>query len=213
MINVRKFINSRLLEGKMIDTKKGSLDDIASLSNPLSLVRSAFKGKIKLAECPLLEFTPDQSYHSTEIRITQDEDSLDYYPAITEICKSARAIGRQEKFHAGVIEAFRNAYQHGNKKNPQKKVTLYHRLQPHSFEVVVADEGGDINADFIPFILMHRYNSLASPESFYHFARGATRAEENSGIGTFVIHKVSDEVNYFKNGANGLSVQMIIRKK
>ena len=47
--------------------------------------------------------------------------------------------------------------------------------------------------------------------NFYQFS-GTKQPYENAGVGTFVIHMVSDEVNYFRNSNGGLSIQMIIKK-
>ena len=77
---------------------------------------------------------------------------------------------------------------------------------------MVSDEGGELLADFIPFILIHR-QGMERPLSFYDFSPSTPRLEENSGTGTFVMHMSVDEVNYFANYAGGLSVQMIVRKQ
>jgi len=189
----------------------GSIEDIVSLVDPNSLIRSAFKDTFVLADYPLPEFSLNENYASLDLQILEGEDVLNHLGKITELCKNGRHTGKQERFHAGVNEAVRNAYQHGNKKDPHKKVTVSYRATDELFEVVVSDEGGEINANFIPFILLHRYNQLSMPSNFYEFS-STTQPYENAGIGTFVIHMVSDEVNYFRNKANGLSVQMIIRK-
>ena len=194
-----------------MNTAKGSIDDIVSLLDPKSLIRSAFKGRINLGDNPLPTFSPDRSYTTLEINIAKKEDTLNYAGKIAKICEEGRHTGKQERFHAGVNEAFRNAYQHGNKKDPYKKVTISYRATEENFEVVVSDQGGEINADFIPFILLHRYKQLGQPLDFYQFS-GTKKPSENSGVGTFVIHVVSDEVNYFRNSDGGLSVQMIIKK-
>lgn len=192
--------------------KERSIEDIVSLLDPNSILRSAFKEDISLVTYNLPEFIPDQTYTSLDINIGKDQDTLDYQEKIAEICKNARHTGKQERFHAGVNEAVRNAYQHGNKKDPMKKVTVSYKSTRDAFEVVVSDEGGKLNVHFIPFILLHRYNELTQPLNFYQFS-GTQQAYENSGVGTFVLHMVSDEVNYFKNPSGGLSVQLIVRQE
>ena len=195
----------------MVQAKR-SIEDILSLLDPNSIIRSAFRDEINLAEqTALLEFNPDQTYITLELTIRKNQDTLDYQEKIAEICKSARPMGKHERFYAGVNEAVRNAYQHGNKKDPAKKVTVSYKITEDTFEVVASDEGGKLNASFIPFILLHRYRELNQPLSYYQFS-GTKQSYENSGIGTFVIHMVSDEVNYFRNSNGGLSIQMIIKK-
>lgn len=188
------------------------LDDILSLENDSSLVRIKFKGEIDLADYNLVPFVPNDKYTSKDFFIPKNEDTLDFRAEITEICRQGKFTGKHEKFDGAVYEAFRNAYQHGNHKDPKKKVTLSYRTTPENFEVVVSDQGGKINGDFIPFVLMHRQGHLQTPYSFYKFARNAKQKPENSGIGTYILHMVSDEVNYFTNPDHGLSVQLVIRK-
>lgn len=191
--------------------KMRSIEDIVSLVDSRSLIRSAFKGKLTLSEHVLPEFKADENYSSLDIHIVKGEDTLDYQGKIAEICKNARATGKHERLHAGVNEAVRNAYQHGNKKDPKKKVIVSYRTVDDNFEAVVSDQGGEINADFVPFILLHRFKQLGQPLSFYQFS-GTSQPYENAGIGTYVIHMVADEVNYLRNSSGGLSVQMIVRK-
>ncbi len=74
--------------------------------------------------------------------------------------------------------------------------------------MVVSDQGGQLHGEFIPFVLLHR-QGVDKPVSFYTFAPNIKQRPENGGIGTFVIHSVCDQVHYFKNRYNGLSVQLI----
>ncbi len=187
-------------------------EDIFSFLDIGSLVRATFNQKINLNNYSLPLFSPDKKYTSCELTITEDQDTLDYHSFITEICKEGRHTGKHEKFHTGVSEAVRNAYQHGNRKEQKKKVTLSYKAEQDNFEVAVSDEGGELNANFVPFVLLHRHYELHTPVSFYSYALDAVRRPENAGIGTFVMHMVSDEVNYFKNHDGGLTVQLIIRK-
>lgn len=72
---------------------------------------------------------------------------------------------------------------------------------------MVSDEGGEIDSNFAPFVLLHR-QGLERPLSFYDFAPDVEKPTENSGIGTFTMHMVAHEVRYWLNKWGGLSVQL-----
>jgi anti-sigma regulatory factor (Ser/Thr protein kinase) len=190
-----------------------TIDDLFSLEQPDSLVRRVFAGKrLSLSGLDLKVFVPGETYTIVTFNICEGEDVLDYLEQIRDVSKEGRHTGKHERFHSGVYEAVRNAFQHGNKKDPSKKVIISYKSTDDAFEVVVADEGGSINGNFAPFVLFHRNGLPDKPNSFYKFAPEVERLEENSGIGTYIIHSVSDEVNYFINENGGLSVQMTIKK-
>ncbi len=189
----------------------GSLDDICSLENSESIIRRPFHGEIDLRDYILPRFVPGDDYTSIDICVKESEQPFDHYDKLREICTRGKHTGKHEKFYAAVIESFRNAHQHGNKKNPDKKIILAYRATDNGFEVVVSDEGGIINADFIPFILLHR-QGLDQPYSFYRFSPLAVRGPDNSGLGTSTIHLSADAVNYYVNETGGLSVRLFIRK-
>lgn len=109
--------------------KRSSIDDIFSLEKPGSFVRSHFTRRVRLSELSLELpiFTPDKAYTIEELTIMEDQDTLDHQDRIAEICKLGRGIDGYERFHVGVIEAFRNAYQHGNRKDPNKNIQLAYR--------------------------------------------------------------------------------------
>jgi serine/threonine-protein kinase RsbW len=47
-------------------------------------------------------------------------------------------------------EALTNAYKHGNKEDPRKKVTLEYRIEPNRVELGIADEGDGFDPDAVP---------------------------------------------------------------
>lgn len=191
---------------------ENALQDLFSLDDPQSFVRQKFTGYINLKEHDFPLFELDETYSTRVFQIGKNQDTLDYRNDLSAICRGGRHTGKHEKFCSAVVEAFRNAYQHGNHKDSDKKIVVSSKATKDSFEVVVSDEGGLIKTDLAPFVLLHR-QGLNEPYSFYRFAPGTVQKSENGGIGTFVIHAVSDEVRYFKNTFGGLSVQLIIHKK
>jgi len=201
------YLDCKMLKPRTSDT----IEDIVALGNHESLARTQFKGRINLREYPdLPKFHADDTYKVKRFNIPNEKDVIDYTASLGEICNEARHTGRHERLFSGLYEALRNAHQHGNQKDSEKAIEIAYRPITDGFEVVVSDEGGKLDASFIPFILMHRQGMLR-PLSFYDFAPDTQRLEENTGNGTFVIHMSADEVNYFINYAGGLSVQMIVK--
>ena len=188
-----------------------NLADIFALDDEHSVTRVKLRDPIDLRQYDIPLFIPDGDYIFRDFSISANQDTLDYRSDISDICKMGRHTGRHEKLDSGVNEAFRNAYQHGNKKDPLKKISIGYKSTETSFEVVVSDQGGLLHGDFISFVLLHR-QGLHKPCPFYEFATNVVRPSENSGIGTFIMHSVADEVHYYKNQDYGLSVQLIIRK-
>ena len=197
----------------MLTQRRQRVEDIVSLELASSLARVPFRFEesINLSDYDLPKIGLDDSYTSRRFNIPRGKDTLDFHSSLAKICKEARHTGKQEKLLSGLYEAFRNAWQHGNGKNPEKAIEVSYKSTDNDFEVVVSDEGGKISTDFVPFILLHR-QGMDKPLSFYNFSPTAKILEENSGNGTFVMHMTADEVNYFKNYFGGLSVQLILRK-
>jgi anti-sigma regulatory factor (Ser/Thr protein kinase) len=210
VIILERFINGEAHEVSMTSQVRTSIDDIFALENKKSITRQRFQEKINLRHYDLSEFNPE-GYEVEVFYIKKGQDTLDYRARIAEICSEGKHTGKHEKFDSGVAEACRNAYQHGNGKDPEKAVTIAYKSTEEDFEVIVSDEGGVLHPDFIPFVLAHR-QGLAQPYSFYRFALSGKKLDENAGIGTYVMHAVSDEVSYLTNDKGGLSVKMVISK-
>ncbi|MBI4146585.1 ATP-binding protein [Candidatus Woesearchaeota archaeon] len=197
----------------MNTTDWASIDDLFSLKSPDSLTRRQFREPIRIqkdTQLPL--FQPDGSYVAETITITPEQNTLDYNGKLAEICKRGAHTGKHERFSNAVYEAFRNAHQHGNKKDPSKTITVHHRSTETTFEVVVSDQGGTLRPDFPAYIAFIRQRPCGIL-SYYTFAPGTPRdTNENAGIGTFNIHLTSDRVEYYRNEHGGLSVKMTIEK-
>ena len=108
-----------------------------------------------------------------------------------------------------MYEAVLNAHEHGNLRNPDKKITLAHRLDPASLTCVVMDQGGVLVSEFVPFILRHREGRhLVAMLDFYQFSKKPKANEGNLGKGTSFIHTYADKVGYFKSEEGGLVVSL-----
>ncbi len=183
--------------------------DLMSLDDILSLAREPFaQGDIKLAECNIASMPVSEQYTTIPVSITSGstremEGLMDYLAAETKIDF------RQLKLYAPLYEALLNAFQHGNMRDTLKPIRFHYKVSDSEVELLVEDEGGIINPNFIPFVLRH-HNSrcMEKPTDFYTFC-GIRKPETNNGTGTFFIHKDTDEVTYHKSQRNGLIVRMV----
>ena len=78
--------------------------------------------------------------------------------AVVEVCKDILKKLREEGFaqddafavHLAFEEAFANAVKHGNKMDPQKKVTVSYLVTHDRVEIKVTDEGEGFNPGGVP---------------------------------------------------------------
>ncbi len=85
--------------------------------------------------------------------------------------------------HTAVTEAAENAIIHGNKNNPDKKVTIDFKIKKEGFAFIVKDEGQGFVADIVP--------DPTDPEADF---------SKTEGRGLFVMKSLADEVIYHNNG-------------
>ncbi|MAG52873.1 MAG: hypothetical protein CMH62_02825 [Nanoarchaeota archaeon] len=108
-----------------------------------------------------------------------------------------------------LYEMVLNAFQHGNRRDPSKQVTISRKVNDASAEIAVIDEGGVIDPELIPFILIHREGRHEEQVmGFYEFAGRDRPNNENLGRGIFFTHTYSDNVQYFKSPEGGLVVHL-----
>lgn len=82
-----------------------------------------------------------------------------------------------------VTEAVNNAISHGNKSDPNKKVTIESMLNnPYSLSIFVKDEGHGFD-----------YNNIKDPTSFDNLF-------SENGRGVFVMKNLADKIVYHDNG-------------
>ncbi len=186
-----------------------TIDDIFSLNNPNSITRRRFEeDRLDLRDYSLPTFEPDESYKTIEFEVPEGEDHAVHFSQLGAICQQICPNPRNQKLLRGAVrEAFKNAYQHGNKKDPTKKIFVSYRKDDDKCEVVIGDQGGIINPQLIPFVLSQR--AREDPvQSFYQFACNAKHHPENSGLGTFILHLSCEDVRYYRNAYGGLSVHL-----
>ena len=101
--------------------------------------------------------------------------------------KISQTIEIDEPFYGTILlvlsEAINNAIVHGNKLNPNKKVTLSYKINKNVLEFEIEDEGEGFDPDSIP--------DPTAPENI----------EKEAGRGIFIIKNLCDEVEFQKNGS------------
>lgn len=96
--------------------------------------------------------------------------------------------------HVGFEEALRNAMVHGNKSNPDKKVTVETEVSDRAVVICVEDEGDGFDPAGLP---------------------DPTRQEnllKESGRGVYLMKHLMDEIRYEKGGRRVVMVKYFDRK-
>ena len=110
---------------------------------------------------------------------------------VDDVCKKYKV---DEDFYGNILiavtEAVNNAINHGNRQNPDKKVTLDFIERADRLSFSVQDEGEGFNHDSLP--------DPTDPENL----------EKISGRGVFLMKHLADEVEFSENGTR---VEMIFK--
>lgn len=186
--------------------------DLFNLEDPDSLPRRLIgnESEVCLESMVPIKYSIPFDYRKKELRIKRGE-SEEVISLISSEIKRIRKHGYPENINTPIYEAILNAYQHGNKRDPKKGVTFAYRIGPRSLDVLVEDEGGVIDAIFIPFILKHREADVKKHFiNFYEFS-GREKPQTNNGTGTSFMHAYMDGVRYYL-GEKGLVVHMVKTK-
>ena len=78
--------------------------------------------------------------------------------AVAGVCKKLLAEARANNFneddifgiHLALEEAFVNAVKHGNKQDPEKKVTIEYLITAEKFDVSITDQGNGFDPETVP---------------------------------------------------------------
>lgn len=176
-------------------------NELLNLDNKNSVIRETFEKDINLMEIPL-EHLVIPEYFCNNSFYPDSEKSLLENALIMK--KLLAENGFDIKLIAGLHEAIRNAYQHGNNKNPKKKIIFQNFVDKKNAQFFVGDEGGRIHPDFFPYVLRYRTSKDYSKSTdFYNFS-SKRKLPENSGIGLMTMHLVFDNVRFFKDISGGL---------
>ena len=185
------------------------LFDIGSVD---SLVRQIFRERkpVRLNETDVSSYEVREGY---EIRVFQFDASREIYKdqvkkAADEVVEEAIKQGYPNNLRTAIYEAILNAHQHGNECNPNKRVTVYFKLDDKA-EFSVIDQGGLLDPELIAYVINHRNGGDEQGFlSFYDFTGTEPKTKHNQG--TFLMHTYVDEVKYFKSIEGGLVVHLTV---
>ena len=166
------------------------------------------KDKIDLRNFDLDTYEIPVSYITITLVIDSDNYAQQIRRTVDRIVEAAEKRGCSPNLHTAIYEAALNAYQHGNKCDPDKKILISYVLRDNTIEVAVIDEGGEIDTKFLPFILKHKSEGCKDQYiDFYEFT-GQDKPKRNNGTGTSFMHAYVDDVFYFKSAEGGLVVHL-----
>ena len=102
---------------------------------------------------------------------------------------------RIEDLKTAVAEATANAVMHGNRSNPDARVTVALGLIEGGIEATVTDQGEGLKRE------------VPDPD----IVRIIERGEQPSGIGLFLMRRLSDRVSFESHPEGGHSVRITVR--
>ncbi len=147
-------------------------------------------------------------HHDKEMINMLDERSIEVslpskigYERIAMECSAsfAKIVGfvqeRIEDLKTVVSEACLNAMEHGNKEDPNARVTVKMNFKDNSITVFVKDEGTGVQKFPGDPDIMKKIQKLEAPR----------------GLGIFLIKELADQVEFNQMTKNGHVVRMVIR--
>jgi anti-sigma regulatory factor (Ser/Thr protein kinase) len=185
-------------------------DDLFDVDNLNSVLRQIIKKKrvIDIKNYNVLTYSIPEDYMVKSVCFDSEGYDEEIRDAIRPIVHATEEKGCSETLFTALYEAVLNAYQHGNKREINKKVTIAHKVNNDSVEVAVVDEGGVIDSDFIPFVIRHREGRHEKHFLDYYDFSGKERPPRNNGTGTSFMHTYVDDISYFKSKQGGLVVHL-----
>ena len=185
--------------------------DIFDIDNIDSSIRRIVKEKgfVDLKDIELESFTIPENYQTKQFSLPEKKYDNVINKQIRKVQKVASENGfNHQKVNTVLFEAVRNAHQHGNKLDPNKKITIAYNIVPGKYDFIIVDQGGVLNPKFISY--MQRYKQglhREKPISFYDFAN-QKNGTDNLGRGILLIHSYADKVSYYKSPDNGLMLHV-----
>jgi hypothetical protein len=213
--------NSKVFKGMNVLGFMERDNELMNLKSEYSLVRGVFKGEVNFDGHLDLNNSP-----AIDVSVPEDFEDMSFVPnkglklpsVIERISKDLLESGADEaylrKTIPGVGEAIKNAYEHGNNRKRDKKITLARAISEGNLEFVVGDEGGIIDSTFFPYILVFRECNRGEDsfyrdvDDFYKFKKELFAPEGHSGVGTRVMNICFEGVHYYKKKGGGLLVHL-----
>ena len=193
--------------------------DLFNLYNKDSLIRQLLREKkhVDLKEykhLPLYEHRSD--YNSTDLKISEQDFREEIINKVTPFVNKSVDNGYSEAAVLnGLNEAVLNAYQHGNMKDSDKKITLEYKLGNNRARFAVIDQGGVMNSEAVAYIILNNSEHKLGTRKFLSFYKFAEEEvpPENYGMGIWNMHTYMDNVKFYKSEKGGLVVHLTKLKK
>lgn len=191
--------------------------ELTDLLDPESVTRKIFeeKGYVDISE---YEATPYEIPSEADVQIhnivspRRERRKLkkEINQIIKPVMEEASEKGYPPQLETALYEAILNAHQHGNKEDPNKNITTVRNINEDNFLFSVIDEGGIIEAPFIPYLQSIKQANLKKNFVNYYDDDFSLKnqPETNIGTGTSFMHLYTDQVNYYKSKERGLVVEM-----
>lgn len=191
------------------------MNELTNLDNPKSLLRQIIqgdiiitKGIIKLENMPIPKFEIPDEYAVYNILVRDKNIVTISNEYVTNIMNKTITKGYPANLNEGIMNALNNAYDHGNQKNGNRRIQLAYKITKTELDVIVSNEIGELNTDFLAFIIKLQNNKQSKQFIDYYEFSKRKKNPMHQGIGTYMIHKFFDEVKYYKGPLNGLAVHM-----
>ncbi|MGV8171581.1 MAG: hypothetical protein ACP5OA_02700 [Candidatus Woesearchaeota archaeon] len=191
--------------------------DLLDIDSIESLIRkkNLESGIVDLTQYDIPSFSMPDTYKVKNIILPANDYDTTILKNIRKVLKIAELAGfDRQKLLSPLFEGCRNAHQHGNQCDPNKKILLGYDIIPKtSLDIVIIDEGGKLNPEFLPYLLRYRQGlNKARYLDFYTFCN-IPRPKVNYGRGTSLIHsEYLDSVHYYKSDNCGLAVHLTKKK-
>lgn len=175
-----------------------------------SVVRKIFNsyGTVNLSDMDIDTYVISSDYEIEKFFFAPVNYKIKINSVVESVVARVSDEDKRNQLYTAVYECVLNAYQHGNKRDSNKSVTLAHKIDENYAKVLIMDEGGELEPSFAPFILRHKQGKYKDGFLDYYNFSGKPKPKENFGTGTSFIHTYVDSVRYFKSSEGGLLVRL-----
>ena len=188
--------------------------DLFNLHNKDSLIRQLLREKkeINLKEykhLPIYEHRED--YESIDLKISDEKFRKEIIDKVTPFAEESTNHGYPEiAILTSLNEAVLNAYQHGNKKDSSKPITLEHKLGENKARYAIIDQGGLMNPEAVAYIILNNSEHDSKNRKFLSFYKFAEEEvpPDNYGMGIWNMHTYMDLIKFYKSEKGGLVLHM-----
>jgi len=188
------------------------IEDLFKITNIESLGGKFFKNQeVKLEEEKIPKIEIPQRFETIKLLLPEEKYQSEIEQFINKFFSDYKLRKMPETFKVAVYEIILNAHQHGNKKSPEKEIEINFQKQKDTVRIYISDQGGEFPSELIPYIQKLRNTNLKKQNiNFYKFSgKERIKGNNNLGNGSYFANLYSDDVRYYKNKQNGLTVFLL----